>query len=64
MPRAPASRAGADAGQIGDHHGGEADPLRRHVRDAEEFGMVGDKLITYVDQFGPDDFVREPYVWG
>lgn len=29
----------------------------------EEIGMRGDKLSTYEDQFGPDAFVREPYVW-
>lgn len=29
----------------------------------EEIGMLGDKLSTYEDQFGPDAFVREPYVW-
>jgi alpha-amylase len=29
----------------------------------EEIGMLGDKLNTYADQFGPDAFVREPFVW-
>lgn len=29
----------------------------------EEIGMLGDKLSTYEDQFGPDAFVREPFVW-
>jgi alpha-amylase len=29
----------------------------------EEIGMLGDKLSTYADQFGPDAFVREPFVW-
>ncbi|MEX2233019.1 MAG: alpha-amylase family glycosyl hydrolase, partial [Cyclobacteriaceae bacterium] len=29
----------------------------------EEIGMLGDKLSSYEDQFGPDAFVREPYVW-
>ena len=29
----------------------------------EEIGMLGDKLGTYEDQFGPDAFVREPFVW-
>jgi len=29
----------------------------------EEIGMLGDKLSTYPDQFGPDAFVREPYIW-
>ena len=29
----------------------------------EEIGMLGDKLSTYEDQYGPDAFVREPYVW-
>ena len=29
----------------------------------EEIGMLGNKLSTYKDQFGPDAFVREPYVW-
>jgi alpha-amylase len=29
----------------------------------EEIGMLGDKLSTYQDQFGPDAFVREPFVW-
>jgi len=29
----------------------------------EEIGMLGDKLSTYEDQFGPDAYVREPYVW-
>ncbi len=29
----------------------------------EEIGMVGDKLKTYEDFFGPDAYVREPFVW-
>lgn len=29
----------------------------------EEIGMLGDKLKTYEDLFGPDAYVREPYVW-
>jgi glycosidase len=29
----------------------------------EEIGMVGDKLQSYQDQFGPDAYVREPFVW-
>jgi alpha-amylase len=29
----------------------------------EEIGMLGDKLKTYEDQFGPDAYVREPFVW-
>lgn len=29
----------------------------------EEIGMLGDKLSSYEDQFGPDAYVREPYLW-
>lgn len=29
----------------------------------EEIGMLGDKLSTYQDQFGPDAYVREPFIW-
>jgi alpha-amylase len=29
----------------------------------EEIGMLGDKLKTYEDFFGPDAYVREPFVW-
>ncbi len=29
----------------------------------EEIGMIGDKLSTYQDQFGPDAYVREPFIW-
>ncbi len=29
----------------------------------EEIGMVGDKLKTYEDFFGPDAYVREPFLW-
>jgi alpha-amylase len=29
----------------------------------EEIGMVGDKLKTYEDFFGPDAYVREPFIW-
>jgi alpha-amylase len=29
----------------------------------EEIGMLGDKLRTYETQFGPDAYVREPYIW-
>lgn len=29
----------------------------------EEIGMVGDKLKTFEDRFGPDAYVREPFIW-
>jgi alpha-amylase len=29
----------------------------------EEIGMVGDKLQVYADLFGPDAYVREPFIW-
>ncbi len=29
----------------------------------EEIGMLGDKLSTYQDQWGPDAYVREPFIW-
>ena len=29
----------------------------------EEIGMVGDKLKTFEDFFGPDAYVREPFIW-
>lgn len=29
----------------------------------EEIGMLGDKLQTYEDIFGPDAYIREPFVW-
>ncbi len=29
----------------------------------EEIGMLGDKLKTYEDFFGPDAYVREPFNW-
>jgi alpha-amylase len=29
----------------------------------EEIGMLGEKLKTYEDQFGPDAYIREPFVW-
>jgi alpha-amylase len=29
----------------------------------EEIGMVGDKLQEYADIFGPDAYVREPFIW-
>jgi glycosidase len=29
----------------------------------EEIGMMGDKLKTYEDFFGPDAYVREPFIW-
>jgi glycosidase len=29
----------------------------------EEIGMLGDKLQVYADLFGPDAYVREPFVW-
>ena len=38
-------------------------PGTPYIYYGEEIGMVGDKLSTYEDQFGPDAFVREPYVW-
>lgn len=38
-------------------------PGTPYVYYGEEIGMLGDKLSTYEDQFGPDAFVREPYVW-
>ncbi|HEU5145444.1 MAG TPA: alpha-amylase family glycosyl hydrolase [Chryseosolibacter sp.] len=39
-------------------------PGTPYIYYGEEIGMLGDKLSTYEDQFGPDAFVREPYVWG
>ena len=39
-------------------------PGTPYIYYGEEIGMVGDKLSTYEDQFGPDAFVREPYLWG
>ena len=30
----------------------------------EEIGMVGDKVAVYQDIFGPDVFIREPFIWG
>lgn len=38
-------------------------PGTPYVYYGEEIGMLGDKLSTYQDQFGPDAFVREPFVW-
>ena len=38
-------------------------PGTPYIYYGEEIGMLGDKLSTYQDQFGPDAFVREPYVW-
>jgi glycosidase len=38
-------------------------PGTPYVYYGEEIGMLGDKLSTYQDQFGPDAYVREPYVW-
>ena len=38
-------------------------PGTPYIYYGEEIGMLGDKLSTYGDQFGPDAFVREPYVW-
>jgi len=29
----------------------------------EEIGMLGDKLQTFADIFGPDAYVREPFIW-
>jgi alpha-amylase len=29
----------------------------------EEEGMLGDKLQTFEDRFGPDAYVREPFIW-
>ncbi|HYC86825.1 MAG TPA: alpha-amylase family glycosyl hydrolase, partial [Chryseosolibacter sp.] len=29
----------------------------------EEIGMVGDKLQVFADIFGPDAYVREPFIW-
>lgn len=29
----------------------------------EEIGMVGDKLAQYADIWGPDAYVREPFIW-
>lgn len=29
----------------------------------EEIGMQGDKLQVYADLFGPDAYVREPFIW-
>jgi glycosidase len=38
-------------------------PGTPYIYYGEEIGMLGDKLSTYQDQFGPDAFVREPFVW-
>lgn len=38
-------------------------PGTPYIYYGEEIGMLGDKLSTYEDQYGPDAFVREPYVW-
>ncbi|HET9486003.1 MAG TPA: alpha-amylase family glycosyl hydrolase [Chryseosolibacter sp.] len=38
-------------------------PGTPYIYYGEEIGMLGDKLSTYEDQFGPDAFVREPFVW-
>jgi glycosidase len=38
-------------------------PGTPYIYYGEEIGMVGDKLSKYADQFGPDAFVREPYIW-
>jgi glycosidase len=38
-------------------------PGTPYIYYGEEIGMLGDKLSTYADQFGPDAFVREPFVW-
>ena len=38
-------------------------PGTPYIYYGEETGMLGDKLSTYADQFGPDAFVREPFVW-
>lgn len=38
-------------------------PGTPYIYYGEEIGMLGDKLSTYADQFGPDAFVREPFIW-
>jgi alpha-amylase len=38
-------------------------PGTPYIYYGEEIGMLGDKLSTYEDEFGPDAFVREPFVW-
>ena len=38
-------------------------PGTPYIYYGEEIGMLGDKLSTYEDQFGPDAFVREPFIW-
>lgn len=38
-------------------------PGTPYIYYGEEIGMVGDKLSKYADQFGPDAFVREPFIW-
>lgn len=38
-------------------------PGTPYIYYGEEIGMLGDKLNTYADQFGPDAFVREPFIW-
>lgn len=38
-------------------------PGTPYIYYGEEIGMLGDKLGTYEDQFGPDAFVREPFLW-
>jgi alpha-amylase len=38
-------------------------PGTPYIYYGEEIGMLGDKLKTYEDFFGPDAYVREPFVW-
>lgn len=38
-------------------------PGTPYIYYGEEIGMVGDKLRDYADQFGPDAYVREPFIW-
>jgi glycosidase len=38
-------------------------PGTPYIYYGEEIGMLGDKLKTYEDFFGPDAYVREPFIW-
>lgn len=38
-------------------------PGTPYIYYGEEIGMLGDKLKTYEDIFGPDAYIREPFVW-
>jgi glycosidase len=38
-------------------------PGTPYIYYGEEIGMIGDKLRVYQDLFGPDAYVREPFIW-